>query len=48
MISLEPAQRIESAVEVWKRLLPPDAQNTFLFFYIPPRLEISADFFANK
>jgi transcriptional regulator with GAF, ATPase, and Fis domain/serine/threonine protein kinase/tetratricopeptide (TPR) repeat protein len=41
MISLEPAQRIESAAELWKRLLPSSARGSFLFFPIPAYFTIS-------
>ncbi len=41
MISLEPSQRIESAAELWKRLLPSSARGSFLFFPMPAYFTIS-------
>ncbi|HEY7161728.1 MAG TPA: tetratricopeptide repeat protein, partial [Acidobacteriota bacterium] len=48
MISLEPAQRIESAAELWKRLLPNNVRGSFLFFPIPAYFHIPENFLNNK
>ncbi len=48
MISLEPTQRIESAAELWKRLLPQGARNHFLFFPTPAYFQIPPGFLQAK
>ena len=48
MISLEPAQRIESAAELWKRLLPNNVRGSFLFFPIPAYFHLPENFLKNK
>lgn len=48
MISLEPAQRIESAAELWKRLLPNNVRGSFLFFPIPAYFHVPENFLKNK
>ncbi|MCI0441710.1 sigma 54-interacting transcriptional regulator, partial [bacterium] len=48
MISLEPAQRIESAAELWKRLLPNNVRGSFLFFPIPAYFQLPENFLNNK
>lgn len=47
MTSLEPAQRIETATELWHRLLIHDAGN-FLFFPIPSYFSVPRDAFENE
>jgi transcriptional regulator with GAF, ATPase, and Fis domain/serine/threonine protein kinase len=48
MISLEPAQRIESAAELWKRLLPSNVRGSFLFFPIPAYFRVPENFLNSK
>lgn len=48
MISLEPAQRIESAAELWKRLLPNNVRGSFLFFPLPAYFHLPENFLNNK
>ena len=48
MISLEPSQRIESAAELWKRLLPSSARGSFLFFPMPAYFTIPENFLKNR
>jgi transcriptional regulator with GAF, ATPase, and Fis domain/serine/threonine protein kinase/Tfp pilus assembly protein PilF len=48
MISLEPAQRIESASELWKRLLPHNVRGSFLIFPIPAYFQVPENFLNNK
>jgi Nif-specific regulatory protein len=48
MICLEPTQRIDSAAELWQRLLPKHARNNLLFFPIPPYFDIPSNFLQTK
>ena len=48
MTALEPNQRIETADELWKRLLPSAAKGTFLFFPFPSHSSFQFDLSTEK